>query len=291
MPLTLENKKDIAWQFAEGIAAKQGLPLPQEAKDFFVGNVISEWDNAFEKAFDAIGDKLKSKLLTESAAKLIPGLHELSNLEEQVRESLAKDDLAWLKQLAQENNIVVNLPTTQYEWEDQPALAEVKEEITDQQQPTKTPEINETLCDTKPLEEAKKHLGTKEWTGAADIFLTPFMGKWASAKKTPWCAGFVSYCLKNTWHEVSKNPVSAKSYANELGKWHIAFWDKEARKMIAGNYSDKVAYQPLPTSFERNTPERIDQGLFDGLPAQSPDELPDGAIIIMDRWSSQRNMA
>ncbi len=282
---TIEQQK---LQLAEKrIEEKQELKDLQEMvwKDFLIDQIHTEG------FLDGLSDTFLGKMSAKVAKNIAPQIGILSEEKITDIEKMIEKYKKTLNKLSEkEVQQMLHKETTSTKPED------IQNTPTEKPKPAETLitpsiETHEIPCDTTPLEEAKKYLGTKEWTGEADKFLKPFMGKNADATQTPRCAGFVSYCLRKTGHEVSHNPVWAKSYINQIGPGHIAFWSQEEGKMIAGNYGNKVAYQELPQHFKRNTPEEIDKGNFDGFDATDPKNIPDGAIIIMNRSWSDMAMA
>lgn len=130
---------------------------------------------------------------------------------------------------------------------------------------------------------AKKHLWIHEDSWNADKFL---MWMAQSARKTPWCAGFVSYVCKEAGYDINPT-LSSKAFIGETGKWHVAFncgwW-----LMLWWNQSNTVSLKSI------NKPIQgwiLPEDYAAWKEAQKTWDAPVGAIIVFDRWSSQRNWA
>lgn len=130
---------------------------------------------------------------------------------------------------------------------------------------------------------AKNHLWIHENSWKADKFL---MWLAQDARKTPWCAGFVSYVCKEAWYDIIPT-LSSKAFIWETGKWHVAFniwwW-----KMLWWNQSNEVSIQSI------NKPVKwwiMPEDYASWKSAQKSWDAPVWAIIVFDRWSSQKSWA
>lgn len=127
------------------------------------------------------------------------------------------------------------------------------------------------------------HRWIHERTWEADKFL---MWLAQDARQTPWCAWFVSYVCTEAWYDITPT-LSSKAFIWETGKWHVAFYAWNGQ-MLWGNQSNSVSLAPIRKDIQGWT-----------MPAdleawRQPNRWwtpPVGAIIVFNRWWSDRNMA
>lgn len=120
------------------------------------------------------------------------------------------------------------------------------------------------------LVQARRHIGEREIPGPKHSKLVTAMwkllGQPIADDETPWCGGFVGYCLKVVGQEIGKAPAWARSWANwgkpcgpELGAvavfsrgagGHVGFLvgvsaDNRLLYILGGNQSNMVNIMPL----------------------------------------------
>jgi len=128
---------------------------------------------------------------------------------------------------------------------------------------------------------AKNHLGIHENSWDADKFL---MWLAQNARKTPWCAGFVSYVCKQAGYDINPT-LSSKAFVWETGKWHVAFnvwgwlmlWWNQGNKVSIKSINKPVKWWIMPEDYAA------------WKPAQKSWNAPVWAIIVFDRSASQKN--
>lgn len=139
----------------------------------------------------------------------------------------------------------------------------------------------------KVMSLAKSQIGVNEKDNSADKYFRELWYKHDS-KKVPWCGAFVSRTLMKSWFPSPKNDLSAKSFINESGAWHVGI--KVDGKIISWNYGNKVSsgminkpikWYAIPT---KNWLEIHKETL-------SFDKIPEGAIVVFDRTSKRTQAA
>lgn len=140
----------------------------------------------------------------------------------------------------------------------------------------------ESIERNKVLGIAKKYLWIHEDTWWADKFL---MGQENSAKETPWCAGFVSYVLQESWYHVPAT-LSSKKFIGESGLGHVAFyawngqilWWNQNNQVSIADISRPVKWWIMPEELEAWKPPHKW-----GIPSV-------WAIVVFDRSDSDHNV-
>ncbi len=112
------------------------------------------------------------------------------------------------------------------------------------------------------------------------------MGIMRNARETPWCAGFVSYVLKEAGYNINPT-LSSKAFIWETGKWHVAFYAGNGQ-MLGWNQSDSVSVAPIRKEIQWWT---MPEDLEAGRPPNRWGTPPVWAIIVFNRGWSDRNMA
>lgn len=94
------------------------------------------------------------------------------------------------------------------------------------------------------IEIATKEIGNNENDGSADKYFRD-LGFKTTARKTPWCAAFVNWVLKQAGLPGTKNNLAKSFIGRSDGYGHVGIKVAE-NKMINGNWDNRVGYSPLP---------------------------------------------
>jgi len=141
----------------------------------------------------------------------------------------------------------------------------------------------DVVWDKDVLARGMTYTGIHENSGEADKFLM-WMAK--SARQTPWCAWYVSYVLKEAWYNITPT-LSSQAFIWKTGKWHVAFyaWNNQ---MLGWNQSDSVSLAPIRKPIAGWTmPEDLEKWKASNK-GWTP---PIWAIIVFNRWNTDRNLA
>lgn len=136
---------------------------------------------------------------------------------------------------------------------------------------------------------ALKEIWTNEhtrWSEWADKYLS-----WQNSAKIPWCAGFVNWCLKNSWFDNCATwKLTAKSFINWSWFWHV--WVKLWNNILWWNQWNKVSVMPInkPIAwYAIPTQKWLEMHNFNDPKENkvSINEIPNGAIIVFDRSTTK----
>lgn len=174
---------------------------------------------------------------------------------------------------------VIQLPASKDSPSNNDAEITTVEEKTDVLDPEN---ISEQPQLEKVIELAKSEIGTNEKDDSADKYFRELWYKHDS-KDVPWCGAFVSWTLMKAGFPLPKNDLSAKSFINDEGLWHV--WIKVADKIISWNYWNKVS---------TDTIDKINKKIvWYAIPTSSGlqihkenikfEKIPEGAVVVFDR--------
>lgn len=129
------------------------------------------------------------------------------------------------------------------------------------------------------------------WTNEYDRWADKYFSEswfWnLNSQEVPWCAAFVNWTLKKSWFE-GTHSMLAKSFLWETWSWHV--WIKLWDKVLWWNQSNKVWLMSIkkePAWFAIPTANWLEMHK-EKLPL---DKIPDWAILVFDRNSSNKNFA
>lgn len=142
------------------------------------------------------------------------------------------------------------------------------------------PEWTEVSADMQEVVKvASAQIGIHENTWQANKFLN-----WRNARKIPWCAWFVNWCLQQTGHSWTWSDL-AKSFIN--WSWFGHVWFKIWDKILWWNQSNKVSLMPINKPIVWRSLPKKGWGFEIHKPAWDVSKIPEGAIIVFDRWKSK----
>lgn len=138
------------------------------------------------------------------------------------------------------------------------------------------------------IDDAEKEIGITEKNREADKYLKELWYK-DSSKTTPWCGAYVAWILEKNNVPLPKNPLSAKAFIDITGEpWHVGI--KSGEEVISGNYGDKVSKAKIKKWvrwYAIPTPEGLQVVKDKNIEFN---DIPDGAIVVYDRWKTDKNM-